>query len=270
MTVTWKQLARRTACAVVLGAGTLGAMAAQPATATPEAAQATGTVDAKADEVMARSIEIMWGEIAESRDIQTVVISGTMSLPTMGIEGTMKIWIDIENDVSKSVITIPGLDTQTRGIYEETAWSDSLMSGPRIIEGEEAAQMLRDSDFFSSLKYKETYSTREHLGTEEVNGEACDKIRLVRADDGSEQLNWYSPKGLLVKQQQTVVNEMGKMPITSLSEDYRQVGAAMMSFRTVVEAMGTKQVMQFDEITVNEPIEDEDLKPTPGVAKLMG
>ncbi len=270
MANTWKQIARRAACAAVLGAGTLGVHAMQPATATPEKADASGIVDPKADEVLARSVEMMWGELAESRDIKTAMLKGTISIAAMGIEGTMQVWIDVENDASKSVFTIPGLDTQKQGVFDGTAWSDSVMAGPRVMEGAEAAQAIRESDFFSALDYEEIYSTREHLGTEDVNGEACDKLRLVYAEDGSEVTSWYSPKGLLIKQSQTAINQMGEISVTTFFEDYREVGGAMMAYRTVIEAMGAKQVLQFDEITVNEPIEEDDLKPTPGVLKLMG
>ncbi|MEQ8770484.1 MAG: hypothetical protein RIB60_08250 [Phycisphaerales bacterium] len=270
MAITWKQFARRAACAAALGAGTLAGHAMQPATATPEKADAQSVVDPKADAVLARSVETMWGELAETRDIESAHMKGKILIASAGIEGTVQMWIDVDDEVMKSVFTIPGLDTQQQGVFEDTAWSDSLMAGPRLMEGDEAAQLMRETDFFSDIDYEKTYSTREHLGTEEIDGEACDKIRLVFAEDGSEVMNWYSPKGLLVQQTQTVVNQMGEISIKTVFEDYRQVGLAMMPFRTVIEAIGPAMVLQFDEITVNEPLEEDDLKPTPGVLKLMG
>ncbi len=270
MTTNWKQAARRAVCAAALGAGTLGAHAMQPATAAPAKSGTPSVVDPKADEVLARSVEAMWGDLAETRDIESANMKGTITIESAGIEGTVQMWIDVDDEAMKSVFTIPGLDTQQQGVYEGTAWSDSVMAGPRVIEGDEAAQLMRETKFFSDIDFGKTYSTREHQGTEEINGESCDKIRLVYAEDGSEVTNWYSPKGLLVQQTQTAVSQMGEFSIKTSFDDYRQVGVAMMPFRTVIEAIGPPMVLQFDKITINEPIEEDNLKPTPGVLKLMG
>lgn len=239
--------------------------AAAPAEAAPEAAST-----AKADKVLDRANEVTFGEDAEQRSIKSVRMKGSFSMPAMNINGTMTTLVDAEGERMISVTDIPGFGTEKQGVVDGVAWSDSTTMGARLLEGEEADQLMQEADFYADLKYEEYYPEREHLGMEEVDGQQCHKLALTHADDGDTVTRWYSVEtGRLVQQTITLDSPMGEIEATLHFDDYRDIGGMRMPFKTTNAFAGMEQIITFEEVEVNVPLEDEDFAPPAEVQAMI-
>jgi len=236
-----------------------------PAQGAPDAAST-----AKADEVLDRANEVTFGENAEEGDIKTVRMKGSFSMPAMNINGSMTTLLDAEGGRMLSVTEIPGFGTEKQGVIDGVAWSDSTTMGARLLEGDEAAQIMQEADFYADMKYKEYYPEREYLGMEEVHGQQCHKLALTHADDGDTVTRWYSVEtGRLVQQTITLDSPMGEIEATLRFDDYRDIGGMRMPFKTINAFAGMEQVITFEEIEVNVPLEDDDFAPPAEVQALI-
>lgn len=257
-------------------AAMLGALAA-PALAQPAAvaekpaeAHAAPKVDAKADEILDRAVEFSFGESADSLSVETVHMKGNMSMPAMGISGTLEAWLDLEAGEARVNTEIPGLTNESSGITDGVAWADSAVSGARLMSEEEAAEMRHQLDFDAEINYQDTYATREYLGMENVDGQVTHKIRLVRADDQTERTRWYASDGSVLKETSKVVSNMGIIEIVSRISDYRDIGGgAMVPFKTVNVFNGMEQILEFETVEFNADIPEDAMTPPAAVKALM-
>lgn len=231
-------------------------------------------MDAEADAVLERAIEAGWGEAGEERSVKTVVISASFAVPAQNITAEVKSWNNTENGDMRTEIIIPGFGTEMQGVKDGTVWANSAITGPRLLEGDEAKEMLRQADFYSDLEYKTQFTSREFLGTEEVDGRECKKVRVTRAGEQNPETRWYDAEsGLLVKQMSKTATQMGEIEGTTMFSDYRDVEGTpglKVPFKTTVSAMGMQQVITIKSIEINGEIPADTFAPPPAVQKLMG
>ncbi len=223
------------------------------------------TMDAKAKKIWDRSIEVTMSENAEDEWVQSVRLAGTMSIPAQMITANMNILI-APNRGFLAIVELPGLGEFQSGVSGDVAWSNDMMNGPRVLEGEEADQMLREMDLYADLHWDQYYSSISYKGEETVTLPDDSEVKahaleLVDIDDGETSTRWYSAEtGYVVKTETTAVGPGGApIPSTTYTMDYREVDGIMMPFKTISNSGPIQQVMEFTEITVNGEISDEEL-----------
>ncbi|MEZ6317634.1 MAG: hypothetical protein R3B49_02605 [Phycisphaerales bacterium] len=243
----------------------------------PEAAPEAATeskVDAKADEVLSKAIAATWGKTGEERSIKSVAIVASLGVPAQGISAPVHIWFDVEHGNARTEYTIPNYGTESQGVWNGKGWASSDITGARLLEGEEAKDAIRQSDFYADLDFKNSYVSRKYMGTEEIDGKACEKIQLVRAEGDRPELHWYDAEtGLQLRQQATESTQMGDISAVTDFSDYRDVEGApglKMPFKTTVSVMGMQQIVTIESITINPELTEDQVAPPPAVKKLMG
>lgn len=259
------------AAGIAAGFATLGGLFATIDRADAQS-QAAAPVDttAKADEVLSKAVAAVYGDIAKERSIRSVRMSGAFEMPSMGINGTMTSVLDIEGGRMLTVTEIPGMTTESQGIDGEVAWANSTMQGPRLLEAEERTLMERQSNFYADVDFKEFYTTRQHLGEEEVDGVRCHVLSLTPADGGKPVKRWIDAATYLpVQQQFTIASPMGEVTATAKFSDYRDVSGMKMAHRTVNSFAGIEQVMTFDKVEANVAVDAATFAPPPAVQKLL-
>ncbi len=251
------------------------AMTALPMTMTttslagPEETQAqkaeAPSMDAKAKKVWDRSIEVTMSENAEDEWVESVRLEGTMSIPAQSISATMNVLI-APNRGFRALVELPGMGAFESGVSGDVAWSNDMMSGPRILEGEEAKQMFREMDLYADLHWDQYYQSITYMGEETVtlpDGTEikAQKLELVDIEDGEVSKRWFSNEsGYVVKTETTTAGPGGvKIPATTYTMDYREVNGIMMPFKTISSTGPIQQVMEFTNIEVNGEVSDEDL-----------
>lgn len=231
--------------ALVMGVA-LATVSGLPATAlgsrslSPEPTEkAANTQDAKAVAIIEKSIELLGGAEKISKHT-TMHAKGTMSLPAMGLTGTLETYLDSPDHFLLSY-TFPAMGESKQGLGDGVAWSVDAMSGPRLLSEEEAKVLKQEADVTSSLRFKELYPTIEYVEQTTFDNKAAHKLRLVDAD-GKETINYYGvDEGYALGSEQTVASPMGPAKTTTMLRDYKELGG-MMQPTTMVQKIGPTEI----------------------------
>jgi outer membrane lipoprotein-sorting protein len=175
---------------------------------------------------------------------------GEMSMPAAGMTMTMEIWQSRPNKMVM-VMDIPGMGEMKSGYDGTTAWSVNPMQGPRILEGAELEQTLRQSDFDANLRFDHLFPTMETVERTELAGRPCYRVRMV-ATNGDESFGCFDTETkLLLGMTSRNESEMGVIESTTLFHDYRDFAGLKMPARTTISVMGQEMVMIIKELDTN-------------------
>ena len=219
----------------------LRALALAGAALTVAAAPAQAQTLPTAEQVVARYVAAIGGEQAiGAQQFRRLQIE--MAMPAAGMTMTAEM---MQARPNKAVMNIelPGLGSMRQGYDGQVAWSINPMQGPKILEGKELADALRQYDFDANMRFSHLFRTMESVGRAEVNGEACVNVRMV-TESGDEVLNCFADDdGLLVGAVVKSSTEAGQMESTITFHDYRDFGGLKMPTRTSMSVMGQQMEM---------------------------
>lgn len=254
--------------AALAGPFTLIERAAAQGEAQPEAPAPDST--AKADEVLSKASEAIFGDVGRERSVHSLRLLGGFAMPAMNISGTTNTVIDIGTGRIISTTEIEGIGTEAQGFDGEAAWANSSMQGPRLLAEDERAQLERQTTFYADADFREQYSAREHLGEEDIDGVRCHILSLTPADGAKPVKRWIDASTFLpVQQQFTIASPMGEVVATARFSDYREVGGVRMAHKTVNAFAGIEQVLTFTTIETNIAIDADTFTPPEPVRELL-
>ncbi|MEZ4647577.1 MAG: hypothetical protein R3E97_02115 [Candidatus Eisenbacteria bacterium] len=204
------------------------------------------------DEVIARFVEVTGGESAWE-SVESYRADGKLEMPAMGLSASVVMMGNTSGD-SVMEVEIPGAGKQAQGVSGDVVWELSLMSGPRLVEGEEAASNKRRADMAWFVDWKKHYSKGACVGTEEANGEMCYRLELT-TPEGSEETHFYSvDSGLERAISMTVKHQMGDIPASVEINEYTDFGGLRIASGMIQRAAGMDQV-----ITISSFVKNPDL-----------
>ena len=188
------------------------------------------------------------------RAIKSVKMTGKLSSPAQGMEGTIEMNMMVPGKMRVKV-EVPDVFTEENGSDGETAWSTNTMMGPRILEGKEKAQLVEEAGFEKVYNPEKFYKAMEVVGMEELDGEKCYKVKLTK-QSGLEATEFYSMKtGMQMRTESVVPSQMGEMKMAVNYSDMKEVGGIMFPHKIVREISGMSIVVEFDKIEVNSDVE---------------
>ncbi|HLH01093.1 MAG TPA: DUF620 domain-containing protein [Bryobacteraceae bacterium] len=175
-----------------------------------------------AETILNKFVEATGGRAAlEKRHNQ--VEHGTVEIVAMGLKGTLTIY-EAEPNKNRSIIELTGIGKIESGSNGDVAWENNPLQGPRIKQGVERTDALRDATFNAPLMVQKLYSKIETAGTETVNGHDCYKVVLT-PKEGNPTAEYYDKtSGLLVKVSATRSTAMGDITAETVFDDYRKDG----------------------------------------------
>jgi outer membrane lipoprotein-sorting protein len=209
--------------------------------------QAGETPDA--EQILARYVDATGGEAAYEK-IGNRVTKSTLEMPAQGISMDMTIYHSRPNSFY-ALIESELTGKIERGTDGEIAWEKTVMMGPRILEGQEKEDLLRQATFDQLVRWKELYEKAEAVGTEEVNGRPCDKVVLTPKSGNPQTYSFDRESGLLTKVALNVESPMGVVPVVTYLEDYKSVEGLLMPFRSRMESLGTERVVTVKSVEHN-------------------
>ncbi len=202
-----------------------------------------------ADEIVSKHIEAIGG--AENwKKINTVIMEGSMNV--MGND--VAITITQENSKGNRVdISVAGMNgftimTPTKG------WMYMPFQGqttPEPMTEEDVKDAVDDLDIQGALiDYKKKGHSVELLGTEDVEGTECYKLKVSRKTSGDQTLFIDKDSYLLIRSVQKLKAMGQETEQVSDFSDYKEVSGVMVPF-SISQGMGT---IVMSTIKVNEPI----------------
>ncbi len=232
-----------------------------------------------ANSVMVRYIEAIGGETALQK-VNTIVSEGTFSMPAQKITADIVIRA-ARGDKFRSTITIPGMGVIEQGSNGTVVWEKSMMTGARILTGEERVNALHDADPQAALRFKEYYqeirwakeqkssdadsNTGSNAGNDKTNTAASDKkaanttlaIEAV-TKSGKVHTKYFDKKtGLLLRVKRITSSQMGEIPVDMVMSDYRSVHGIQVAYQGTIKAMGTEQVIALTSVKINQALPEK-------------
>jgi len=203
------------------------------------------------DEILSHAVQAAGGEAA-IRAHQSVRFEGQMHMSAQGITAPMAL-VQKAPSTSYSRIELPGVGVMEEGVDGDLAWARDPLTGPRLKEGAEKAQAIRGADLTWLLDIATLYPTREVVGPSVVADHLVWELRLVPVE-GEPELAWIDRQTYeWVGGRMTVESAMGKIQITTINSDYRDVDGERVPFHmTISNALLSTEIL-WAQISFNPP-----------------
>jgi hypothetical protein len=215
----------------------------------------------KAETILEHYAEAVGGRAVAEKH-RTEVMHGTILIAGPGLKGKMTVY-QAAPDKNLSVVEIDGVGKIESGSNGEVAWENSVVSGPKVKQGVERADALRDGTFNSALYWKKLYAKVETTGVETVEGHECYKVVMTPAE-GNPATHFYDKQsGLLIKTATTRKTQSGDINAEVIASDYRKEGDMLAPHKMVNKFIGQELqiVVESVEFNVDLPKDRFDLPP---------
>ena len=187
--------------------------------------------------------------------IKTVKMSGKLSSPAQGMEGTIEMNMMLPGKMHVKV-EVPDVFTEENGSDGQTAWNNNTMTGPRVLEGKEKAQMIDEASYEKVYNPEKFYKEMKVVGMEDLDGDKCYKVKLTK-QNGLESTEYYSMKtGMHVRTESQVPTQMGDMKMAANFSNMKEVDGIMLPHKVVREISGMSIVVEFDKIEINSNVDE--------------
>lgn len=207
-------------------------------------------------EVIKKYVEASGGEAAYKKR-KSMVTKAKMEMPGMGQSIELTIYQKAPNMMA-TVVNLPGMGEQTTVYNGEKAWSDSAMTGPRLMTEEEMASLKRQAAMDAQYAPQNYYESIQTLSQTEFAGESAYELELVPKDGGETITQYYSvDSGLLIGQSYTQSTQQGDIEVKVIMSDYREVGGLKIPFKSKLEypAMGMSQELTISSVEMDKEID---------------
>jgi hypothetical protein len=205
-----------------------------------------------ADEIIAKHIAAIGG--AENwKKVNSVVMEGKLTV--MGREVDVKI-TQLNQKGSRQDISVAGM-TGYQFTTPTSGWMYMPFQGqakPEPIPEEMVKEGLDDLDLQGNLiDYKVKGHTVEYIGTEDVEGTECIKLKVIRKNSG-EQTLFLDPASYYLVRVVSKLKAMGQETEVKVDmSDYKEVNGIKLP-HSVTQPFGT---VVFTSIKVNEPVDEK-------------
>lgn len=220
-----------------------------------------------ADAVISRFVAATGGKAAwEARHTQ--IEHATIAFAKLGVKGTITIY-EAAPDKYLALTELPAIGKMSTGSDGQVAWENSAIQGPRIKQGAERAEALRDGTFNAPLHWQMMYVKGETVGSETVEGHDCYKVVLT-PQEGQPMTEFYDKKsGFLIKTVATISSQFGDVSAEVVYDDYRKDGDLISPHRLVNRAAQQEFVVEIASVEVNPEIAKDRFDLPPEVKALL-
>jgi hypothetical protein len=221
------------------------AVVAQATTPKPQNAMPSG------ESLLERYIEKSGGADAYAK-AKNMSMTGTVEMAGRNISGTVTILE--EGEKSYTSMDFPGIGKVEEGFDGETAWEDSALEGPRILEGDEKAAAKRAATLALITSWRQVYKEAHISGEAEVEGKPAWKVDMLPREGKPETFFFEKDSGLLVRISAVLSTAMGEIATEATMSDFRPVNGILTPFTQTEKAMSQTIIMHFDKIAYNAEI----------------
>ncbi len=192
----------------------------------------------------------------------------TIDFSKQGLKGTLTIY-EAAPDKYLALTELPGIGKISAGSNGEIAWENSVIQGPRIKQGGERADALREGAFNAPLFWQKLYVKGETTGSDTIDGHDCYKVVLT-PKEGKPITEYYDKKsGLMVKTVATVTSQMGDINAEVIYDDYRKDGELLSPHRLVNRAAQQEFVIEIESVEVNPELPKDKFDLPPEIKALL-
>jgi len=252
------------------GRGTAVAIAAAVAVTMALAAAGTAAAAAAPPDgaaLLDRYVEVTGGKAAYD-SVQTRILHATLELPAMNIK------MDLTQYQARPNKTYVVVESQVVGKIESgvtgtVAWETSTMTGPRLLEGTEEQETMRNAIFDATENWRRTYPKAETVGADTVDGRPCWKVVLTPRF-GRTRTNWFDQETGLIRQSELVSESpAGTIQTVIRPSEYKKVGGLLLPHRAETTVLSQKRVLTIRSVELNAALPADRFAPPADVQKLI-
>jgi hypothetical protein len=199
-----------------------------------------------AETVLDNYVRAVGGKAAFDK-LNTRMTRGRIELPAAGISMTLTAWVARPNK-TRTLIESDVVGRIERGFDGTVGWEMSTTAGPRVLDGAQLDDMVRDSRFDGLASWREWVTKAENQGAADVEGKPTWKVLLTPKRGSPQTLYFDQASSLLVKLEMTVKSVMGDIPTQTFVSDYRDVGGLRLPHRVRQLAGSQELVTTLDSI----------------------
>jgi hypothetical protein len=203
------------------------------------------------DSLLERYIKESGGAEAYAK-AKNMAMSGTVEMPAQNITGNVTIFE--EGEKSYTSMEFAGIGKIEEGYDGQTAWQNSALQGPRILDGDEKISAKRGATLGLVTNWKEVYKEAHTVGLEDVDGKPAWKVEMTAREGKPETFYFDRDSGLLVRISAVFSTPMGEITTESTLSDYRPVGGILTPFTMTEKAMSQNIMMHFKNVVYNAAI----------------
>lgn len=182
------------------------------------------------------------GGLKTYKSVKNASIKAEMSIPAANLKGKVDILFQAPNKFH-FIADMGDLGKQERGSDGKVMWENSTVQGARLIEGDEAEQMLEEISFGTILNPLKFYKSMKTTGKKSVNDEECYVVEFTKKN-GDVDTEFYSVKsGLKVKSIKKVESPLGKIAVESYDRDYKKSNNGLLTAWSGEQKIGPNSIM---------------------------
>lgn len=157
--------------------------------------------------------------------------TGTISIAVMNVTGSMEVFRGKPSQLVQKQSLGP-LGDVMQGYDGKTAWVTSAQAN-EILEGEAAAEMKKQADFFSEYYDPAKTKSAETVELVDFEGRKCYKVKIVRLDN-SESMNFFdSESGLRIGQLAKMAMAGQSLDATVVISNYKEFDGVKIPMKIV-------------------------------------
>jgi hypothetical protein len=200
------------------------------------------------ESLLQRYIDLTGGAQAWAK-AKNVARSGSVEMPAQNISGTVSIFE--EGEKNYTVMEFPGIGKIEEGFDGETAWENSALTGPRILEGPEKMEAKRAAMLSRITAWREVYKEARTLGSEDLDGKPAWRVEMTPKEGKSETFFFDRDSGLLVRTSAVHTTALGDIAADATMSDFRPVDGILTPFVLTEKAMSQTIVMRLSIVSYN-------------------
>jgi len=208
-----------------------------------------------AELILDRYVEVTGG-IEAYEKIHNRVTNATHETVQAGFKVTTTICHAKPNKMftQAKVGTLGKMESGTNG---DVAWELSMFTGPKIKEGQERADALREAIFNKFVYWRKVYQKVECIGVELIEGRACYKVVLTPKTGKPHTFYFDQESNLLVKVESIVEHQMGTIPIEGFLSDYKEVDGILIPHKAKVKVLEQDTIITTESVEHNVEIPED-------------
>ena len=180
---------------------------------------------------------------------KNMAMTGTVEMPAQNISGTVAIFE--EGEKSYTSMEFAGIGQIEGGFDGETAWENSALQGPRILQGDEMIEAKRAARLSQITAWHDVYKEARTVGSEDLDGKPAWKVEMTPKEGKPETFFFDRDSGLLVRTSAVHSTPLGDIPAESIMSDFRSIDGILTPFALTEKAMSQTIVMRFRNISYN-------------------
>lgn len=189
--------------------------------------------------------------------LNTMVMTGTVDVPTFGVSGKVEIFAKRPNKILRTTNIMDGQFIQKEGFDGQAAWASDPQKGLRAVTGAQLEQTKVEAIFDTDAHLKEVYPDMKVTGRTKVGDR--DAFTAVAHEPGGKTLTMYfdAQTGLRIAEDSEGPDETGTVVKANiLLEDYRPEGDIQIPHTIRIKAPNVTLTITIDGVKLNEPVDD--------------